>query len=478
MRAGAIRGAAPISSKNSTPPERVELTVIKTAEPVNVRGILQSKGHMTADELSQLRRAIASDQVATTRQEVESLLREVENGGASSQAVRAGIGAYLLAQHATADRLLSGVTGDGVAIYVRGMVCLSLENWSEAEACFAAAAKAGYDQVECTMKRAGAIRLQGRLEDAEATLKQAGMEGARRADYSYQMGCILADRGDTYGAIEYFERAVDMDPHHSQALFRLAGENSLYGNDNEAIRLYEQGLSKAPFYVGALLNLGLLYEDKGNYSAAAFCFRRVLQHDQNHARALMYMKDIEATSEMYYDDDLAKNEARLEQLLSRPVTDFELSVRSRNCLASMDIQTLGDLTKITEPELLQGKNFGETSLVEIRELMQAHGLRIGQNLAPVKPKETGAWQGGTVGTYAILPTDLSPQEQAMLARSVSDLNLSVRARKCMARLGITSLSELVQRTPDELLATKNFGVTSLNEIRQQLGEIGLKLRND
>jgi DNA-directed RNA polymerase subunit alpha len=178
---------------------------------------------------------------------------------------------------------------------------------------------------------------------------------------------------------------------------------------------------------------------------------------------------------MYYDDDMAKNEARLQQLLSRPVTDFELSVRSRNCLASMNIQTLGDLTTITEGELLQGKNFGETSLIEIRELMQAHGLRIGQNLTPSKPKEA-AWQGPA--GYAILPTDLSPQEQALLARSVSDLNLSVRARKCMARLGITTLAELVQRTPDELLATKNFGVTSLNEIRQQLGEINLKLRND
>lgn len=432
---------------------------------------------MTADEFGQLRRAVASDQLAATRQEIEALLRDVESGGASGQAVRAGIGAYLLAQHTLAERLLSGVAGDGVALYVLALACMSLEKWSEAEAHFAAAGKAGYDPVECIMKRAGAIRLQGRLEEAETALKQAGMEGARRAEYSYQMGCILADRGDTYGAIEYFERAVDMDPHHSQALFRLAGENALYGNDNEAIRLYEQGLSKAPFYIGALLNLGLLYEDKGNYSAAAFCFRRVLQHDQNHPRALMYMKDIEATSEMYYDDDLAKNEARLEQLLSRPVTDFELSVRSRNCLASMNIQTLGDLTKVTEPELLQGKNFGETSLVEIRELMQAHGLRIGQNLTPAKPKEAGAWQG-PAGSYAILPTDLSPQEQAMLARSVSDLNLSVRARKCMARLGITSISELVQRTPDELLATKNFGVTSLNEIRQQLGEIGLKLRND
>ena len=88
------------------------------------------------------------------------------------------------------------------------------------------------------------------------------------------------------------------------------------------------------------------------------------------------------------------------------------------------------------------------------------------------------WPQPGVPSTPIIPADMSPQEQAQLARSVSDLNLSVRARKCMARLGISSLSELVQRTPDELLATKNFGVTSLNEIRQQLGEVGLKLRND
>lgn len=66
----------------------------------------------------------------------------------------------------------------------------------------------------------------------------------------------------------------------------------------------------------------------------------------------------------------------------------------------------------------------------------------------------------------------------MMSRPVSDLNLSVRARKCMARLAITTIGELIQRSPDELLATKNFGVTSLNEIRQQLGEMNIKLRND
>jgi DNA-directed RNA polymerase subunit alpha len=448
--------------------------VLKTLEPINIRAILSNKGHVTADELAQIRRAISSDQVMQARVEIEALMREVEGGGAPGSTVRAGIGAYMLGQHAIAERLLSGVGDDGTALYVLGLTYLSLEKAKEAEEKFAAAAKAGYDPVECTLKRAGALRMLGKLDQAEALIKQTGVEGTRRADYCYQMGCILSDRADTYGAIEYFERAVDMDSHHALALFRLAGENARYGNDNEAIRLYEQALSRPPYYLGALMNLGLLYEDRGNYAAAAFCFRRVLAYDPTHERAKMYMQDIEATSEMYYDDDMARNEARLAQLLSRPVTDFELSVRSRNCLASMNIVSLGDLTKVTEAELLEGKNFGETSLVEIRELMTAHGLQIGQNLQPAKAKDPYS----ATASFGFMAPDLSPQEQAMLSRPVSDLNLSVRARKCMARLAITTLAELVQRSPDELLATKNFGVTSLNEIRQQLAELNLKLRND
>ena len=51
---------------------------------------------------------------------------------------------------------------------------------------------------------------------------------------------------------------------------------------------------------------------------------------------------------------------------------------------------------------------------------------------------------------------------------MSDLNLSVRARKCMNRLGINTLGDLVQRTADELLEAKNFGMTSLNEVREKL----------
>jgi DNA-directed RNA polymerase subunit alpha len=133
----------------------------------------------------------------------------------------------------------------------------------------------------------------------------------------------------------------------------------------------------------------------------------------------------------------------------------------------MNIRTLGELTRISEQDLLAGKNFGETSLHEIREMMSAHGLMIGQNLRP-----------SSIPDYSFMQQALSPAEQAQLTRPISDLNLSVRARKCMSRLGITTLGELVQRTPDELLSSRNFGVTSLNEVRAKLGEIGMKLRND
>ena len=59
----------------------------------------------------------------------------------------------------------------------------------------------------------------------------------------------------------------------------------------------------------------------------------------------------------------------------------------------------------------------------------------------------------------------------MLNKPVSDLNLSVRARKCMNRLGINTLGELVNRTADELLESKNFGMTSLSEVREKLATV-------
>src|SRR5438552_18060523 len=90
------------------------------------------------------------------------------------------------------------------------------------------------------------------------------------------------------------------------------------------------------------------------------------------------MKDVESARSQYYDEDGDRRGGRSDAVLNIPISDFELSVRSRNCLKKMNIRSLGDLLRTTEQELLSFKNFGETSLNEIKSLLAAKGLRLGQ----------------------------------------------------------------------------------------------------
>jgi DNA-directed RNA polymerase subunit alpha len=437
-------------------------------ETVNVAEILQGSGPFGADEVHRLEEALVSGQVSDLRQGANELQAEIAEGEKSKpKLIRAGLVLHLLGEHALAEPILSKLSGDGLADFFHGQVLVALGRNLEAAKVFEQAAKHGYDSVQCLLMRAGAVRAIGHIDEAEALLKQAASSGGgTRAEYCYQMGCILADQGDTYGAVEYFERAIDMNANHQKALFWLAGINASRGNDEDAIRLYERALARPPLHMGAVINLGLLYEDTENYSAAAFCFKRVLDVYPDHQRAMLYLKDIESAHDMYYDEETLRNQARLKQILEIPVTDFELSVRSRNCLQKMGVRNLGDLTRLSEQDLLGGKNFGETSLREIKEMLDSKGLHLGQFVMKEKPRDYGYQES------------LSPQQQALLNRPVADLNLSVRARKCMSRLGITTLGELVLRNPDELLESKNFGVTSLNEVRAKLSDLGLRLRND
>jgi DNA-directed RNA polymerase subunit alpha len=62
-----------------------------------------------------------------------------------------------------------------------------------------------------------------------------------------------------------------------------------------------------------------------------------------------------------------------------------------------------------------------------------------------------------------------------LFRSVDELELSVRSANCLKHANIKLIGDLVQRTEAEILATKNFGRKSLNEIKEILSEMGLNL---
>lgn len=88
------------------------------------------------------------------------------------------------------------------------------------------------------------------------------------------------------------------------------------------------------------------------------------------------------------------------------------------------------------------------------------------------------WQSWGDQLAEILTDQPESPSDELLDAPTRVIGLSVRVRKCMARLGITTVGELIQRTGDELLECRNFGVTSLNEVRDKLSVHGLKLRDD
>jgi len=69
--------------------------------------------------------------------------------------------------------------------------------------------------------------------------------------------------------------------------------------------------------------------------------------------------------------------------LSTPIQELELSVRASNCLESEEMETVGELVRLSEPELLKIRSFGKTSLREIKRKLGDIGLTLGMSEAQV-----------------------------------------------------------------------------------------------
>lgn len=66
-----------------------------------------------------------------------------------------------------------------------------------------------------------------------------------------------------------------------------------------------------------------------------------------------------------------------QRMLNRPLEDLELSVRAANCLESAELQTVGDLVRTPESELMKIRSLGKTSLREIKRRLDEMGLELG-----------------------------------------------------------------------------------------------------
>ena len=334
-----------------------------------------------------------------------------------------------------------------------------------------AAVDFSYLSVEAHLQNSGKEEAKNSgIEEANSILESIKSREGESSQFAYYTGLCLEKAGEYREAIDSHRRAVDIEEDNFDAQFRLGYLLGFHADEEEeeselGLSAYEKCLQARPINTNVVMNLGILYEDRERYHDAIQCFQAVLKHHPIHLRAKLFLDDAVASTNMFYDKEQEKKADRQSQVLRIPVSDFELSVRSRNCLQKMHIDTLGDLIMRTEQELLSYKNFGETSLTEIKEMLTQKSLRLGQGLEDIESEPLSPRN----------PLEASADPE-VLDTTIDVLNLSVRSRRCMERLNVRLIRDIINKTEVELMSAKNFGMTSLTEIKQKLGEKGLALR--
>jgi len=390
---------------------------------------------------------------------------------------RRGLGFWMLAEHQRCADELAQHESDDTAAYTRARCLLTLGRYEEAARIFQRLTDK-YPQEP--RPRAGLLETKLEIaasqdeehvasaaEAVERAVNEAPAGFAETVEGLYLRGRAAELRRDADAALTFYERGRALDQLHVALLLRFAHLAERAGLDDDALDIYEELLRTPPVDRSVLMNLGVLYEDVGRDADAASCYDVVLRNAPTDIRARLYLADAKAAMDMYYDEDLEKKEDRLNQILRIPITDFELSVRARNCLNKMQITTLGDLVQKTEQELLSYKNFGETSLTEIKEILHSKGLRLGM------PRDEA------VASIEAHARRLQTGDRSdVMNKPILELALSIRARRTVETLGCLTVGDITKHSADELLGMPNFGQTSLQELRAKLAELGLKLKNE
>lgn len=417
----------------------------------------------------------ARTEVFRNRQSLEAFKNQVAALSTSGdEGRRRALGLWMVGDFEGAAAALPRFADDNVAAFTLARTLMTLGRYDDALPIFERLSKNYPDEPR---PRAGIIeaRLESDLakgdEDAaadrlEKELSKAPPTFGASAEGLHLRGRLAELRHELEEAMELFEQSRELDPSHRTNLFRLGYVAERAGEDHTALDAYHTLARMMPIDRNALINLGVLLEDMGRDQDAAACYDTAAKSYPTDRSLRLYLEDARSGMSMYYDEDMERKQDRLDQILRIPITDFELSVRARNCLNKMNIVTLGDLVRQTEQELLSYKNFGETSLNEIKEILGSKGLRLGMQR-----------------DEAVASIDLSRRRYTgggessdLLNKPVSDLELSIRARRTVEALRCLTVGDIVQHSEDELLGMPNFGVTSLQELKNKLGEMGLKLK--
>ncbi|MHC4600520.1 MAG: tetratricopeptide repeat protein [Planctomycetota bacterium] len=453
-----------------TNPGNVDLVEEATLSTQDVENALKDPAP-DLDVLMQVARIAQYSRSA--RKTVEKAVEEMRGRGETKNveaAVRIGAGLWILGAYREAKELLQNSRTNITGAFFLAQTLVHLRHPAEGAEILAKTVNRKPQSenirtalVEAWLDAGNAVEVKKALRELEKNIGKSAKTVTLR-------GRLLDLTGDHEGARELYQKALDTDAANAEALFRLAYSMDLYGDDDKALELYEKCAVVPRPNVNALINLGVLLEDRGEFDRAVECYETILKSYPDHARAQAFLKDALSSLVEVVDEERERLEDRRWQTLQIPITDFELSVRSRNCLNKMNISTLGDLVQKTEVELLSYKNFGETSLGESKVILESKNLRLGINLDEIRRGERRQrfdelFQKGK-------------EDDEVALKPINELGLSIRSRKCMEVLTIDTIGDLMGKSEKELLACKNFGQTSLLEVKRKLAEHGVSLSED
>jgi len=164
----------------------------------------------------------------------------------------------------------------------------------------------------------------------------------------------------------------------------------------------------------------------------------------------------------------SERQASIQEIGVIPVdAAFSPVVRVRYEVEETRVGQKTNYDKLTLEIWTNGSVSPEMALVEAAKILRKH-LNPFVQLSELGPAVFS--QPRTVGAVG-----LDPATEAKLSMTLAELNLSVRAMNCLESENIRTVRDLVVRTPEQLLAVRNFGETTLNEVIEKLADIGLRL---
>lgn len=296
----------------------------------------------------------------------------------------------------------------------------------------------------------------GKIEEAEKLFSAGRSELESNGELEVVEAMMAEAVGDTPKALEVLEKCVTENEGNNLARFRLAYLFERTGCDDLAIEHYKKLVAQPECPLNAIYNLAVLLNDQNRYDLAQQCIDHALKSNPTNTAFIKLRDDIASSKSMNVTNKTGQSDDALNHILDMPVNEFELSVRSRNCLKRIKINSLRDLVTKTEQEMLSFKNFGDTSLKEIKILLKSHNLYFGMKLDGRTP-----------------PLNESSDPNA---RPIDTLELSTRVKRGLSQAGINLISELIEKTEEELSQIKNMGVSAILEIKEELAknELGLK----